>query len=550
MSEVRPSYVVNEEQLREMRDGMLDQLKQHEIELKLFGRGVNLSTILKENDETTVIHPLTADDMLNYSTNLADWYKAKARSREVVPPPPTVIRAVLKSQQRIRTDFRPIDSIVRAPVVAPSGEILTTPGYHPSTRTYYDPAPGFVVPPVPEHPTTEQVAHARGLLDFILHEFPFVSPADHANAWGLLMLPYIRPMIPGPTPLWLADAPDSRTGKSFLFEMCLLIALGHKVGRQVEKEDEAEWRKALFAELLKGPAAILIDNVHAMVKSAAFSSWIEGKIAHDRVLGTSETRAVNVRCIWCATGNSTRMHKDLINRAVKIVLNINDTYRTHLNCYLPQRAYVDGQIIEVPGQADPIVPALRRYGFPSLEDHIIETRATLVWSVLTLVKAWLDAGRPLATTNTSPMPGFDKWYQMTGGLLKFIGLDDFLVNRSTWVAAAEADPDYEDEVRLLEAWYEKKERGSDSWRGAVTAKMLYDQITMPINGIQFRLEGKNEHGELVYLGRRLGQMVGRPIGDFMVVEDKKDRMKATTYTLKVSESRRRADATIKKTPVL
>ena len=71
--------------------------------------------------------------------------------------------------------------------------MLNQPGYDASTRMLYLPDPGLEVPPIPEHPTAEDIRTARELLLFLTEEFPWVS-IDHRATWhGLYMLPALRP---------------------------------------------------------------------------------------------------------------------------------------------------------------------------------------------------------------------------------------------------------------------------------------------------------------------------------------------------------------------
>jgi hypothetical protein len=64
-----------------------------------------------------------------------------------------------------------------------------------------------------EYPTAGEIAAARGLIvDDLLGEFPFTSPAERAHAVALLLLGFLRAMIDGPTPLHLIEKPAPGTG--------------------------------------------------------------------------------------------------------------------------------------------------------------------------------------------------------------------------------------------------------------------------------------------------------------------------------------------------
>ncbi|MEJ7640265.1 MAG: hypothetical protein WKF75_20440, partial [Singulisphaera sp.] len=108
---------------------------------------------------------------------------------------------------------------MRAPVIAPDGSLVDQPGYHRASGLYYEPEDGVNVPPVSLHPTDDEITAARSLFfDDLFFNFPFVSNADRTNALGMLITPFVRSLITGPTPLMIVDAPVQGTGKGLLAE--------------------------------------------------------------------------------------------------------------------------------------------------------------------------------------------------------------------------------------------------------------------------------------------------------------------------------------------
>jgi putative DNA primase/helicase len=64
------------------------------------------------------------------------------------------------------------------------------------------------VPDVPNEPSEADLVRARALiLDDLLCDFPFVSDANRAHAVARFLLPFVRELISGPTPLHLIEAP-------------------------------------------------------------------------------------------------------------------------------------------------------------------------------------------------------------------------------------------------------------------------------------------------------------------------------------------------------
>src|SRR5690606_17567706 len=116
--------------------------------------------------------------------------------------------------------------IVAAPVFGRDGSLSTQPGYNPATGNYYADR-GLELAEVPTYPSDDEVDAAKTLLlDEFLGDFPFVSASERAHALSLILNPFVRDMIDGPTPMYLIEAPSAGTGKGLLAHMAMLPALG------------------------------------------------------------------------------------------------------------------------------------------------------------------------------------------------------------------------------------------------------------------------------------------------------------------------------------
>src|SRR5207248_3320586 len=113
---------------------------------------------------------------------------------------------------------------VTAPIFGPDGSILLDTGYHPPSKTYFEPG-GLRIPAIADAPGQADVQHAvRLIVDDLLGDFPFVAQAERAHAVALLLLPFVRSLIDGLTPLHLVEAPSPGTGKGLLVTACLMPA--------------------------------------------------------------------------------------------------------------------------------------------------------------------------------------------------------------------------------------------------------------------------------------------------------------------------------------
>src|SRR5438876_7662034 len=154
-----------------------------------------------------------------------------------------------------------LSRIVEAPVFAADGALVTVPGYHEGSRTYYAPRTDFNVPAIPTAPAPEDIERARNLLvQDLLGDFPFTSDAERAHALAFLLLPFVRELIGGPTPLHLVEKPSPGTGASLLVEVLAFPAAGHPTAVLTEGRNEEEWRKRITAKLASAPAITVIDN--------------------------------------------------------------------------------------------------------------------------------------------------------------------------------------------------------------------------------------------------------------------------------------------------
>ncbi|HEU5098284.1 MAG TPA: PriCT-2 domain-containing protein [Roseiflexaceae bacterium] len=256
----------------------------------LFRRAGELARL--ETTETDALMVKTVDPrrMAGILARAARWVrvsydrKGNATEKETIPPTAVVDDCMVNIDPRIP----PITRVVHAPTFAAGDVLLTTPGYHPAARIYYDPRAGAVVPDVPNEPTTDDLERTRALvLDDLLADFPFVSEADRAHAVALFLLPFVRELISGPTPLHLIEAPTMGSGKGLLADALLLPALGDTPTPMAEATNDEEWRKRITSALLGAPAVIYIDNSqpHAGRQGA-------GRCAHNNRVFRSGARQV------------------------------------------------------------------------------------------------------------------------------------------------------------------------------------------------------------------------------------------------------------------
>jgi len=434
-----------------------------------------------EEDEHGAPSPktLTETRLRHDMARAADWYKRdrKGNASPALPPKHVI-------EDMLATPALPLpilNGILEAPAFAPDGTLHDVPGYHPAGRTYYHPSPGFQVPPVPCEPTAADIQRARGLIvDELLGDFPFTGDAERAHAVAVFLLPFVRGLIDGPTPLHLIEKPTPGTGASLLADVLSYPATGRPPAATTEGRDEDEWRKRLTAKLRTGAPIVLIDNLRRRLDSANVASALTSSVWEDRLLGTSDTTRLPVRCVWVATGNNPALSDEMTRRTIRIRL---DARRDR--------------------------PWLRTdFRHPNLRGWAAKHRGELVWAALTLAGAWLTAGRPVAPD--APMLGmYDSWSRVMGGILATAGIGGFLGNLDEFYDAS--DTEGAERRAFLGAWW-------DAYRDTpVPAAQLFAIATAPESTLP--LDAKTEQGQRVQLGKILRELDGRvyPLDDGLTV---------------------------------
>jgi hypothetical protein len=314
-----PVIIVNGRHLRDIAADTWDALGRANEPPNLFQRGHLLVDIILDDQGQPALRTLDKPALKGIMDRVADFMVLGDEGLTPARPPGDVVADMMADKELL---LPALHGVIAAPVLAPPGIIVTTPGYQQETRFYLNLEKGLFIPPVPESPDGLIVAQARSLLlDDLLVDFPFVGQADRAHAAALLLQPFVRLLIDGPTPLWLIESPTPGSGKGLLVVVLTIPAAGRGPAVMAEGRDEDEWRKRITSKLLQGPQFILIDNVRARLDSAALSAALTSETWEDRILGHSRTAQLPVTCTWLATANNPALSLELARRTVSIRLD-------------------------------------------------------------------------------------------------------------------------------------------------------------------------------------------------------------------------------------
>lgn len=327
---------------------------------------------------------------------------------------------------------RPLTGVIDAPVLRRDGTVLAEPGYDRSTGLYF--ASRHALPPIPANPTAAQGDAAMGRIVAMLDEFPFDATSiegDPQASWqlnlgaalSLIFTLVARPMIAGPLPGYLIDAPDAGAGKTLLAKVLVLMGSGHLPDAERWHEDEDEWGKVHLGNLLEGRRVVFFDNVttggtfgHGGL-DGALTQWPLWK---GRILGQTGNVSVRNDTLVVATGNNPRVPNDTIRRLVRVRLRPDEERRAETEIAYRNR---------LPGDA-------------------VRDVAELLAAAATALRAWVVAGRP--TTRLTPWGSFEEWAAIVPQVLAWYGYPDL---HRTQDGLRAADDDADALGLLLAGWH-------------------------------------------------------------------------------------------------
>lgn len=406
---------------------------------RLFRGAGGLARLVTDIEGDVSIETLEADTLSNELRKVAEWKQGEA----VVDPFPNVVRDMLAEGDLESKGLPALLTVSRAPKFSETGELVLEPGYHPGLKSFYQPGAGLVVPPVSASPTGEEVERAKELiLGDLLEGFAFREGADgddkpaeggtpserrrlygaasRANALALFLLPFCRAMINGATPFHLVNKRQPREGASLFTRLFGIVVAGAPLGTTTYV-DTQELRKKITSYQMVGAEVFILDNLEGTVEGAELCSPITGDKRDDRVLGSNEVASAVIRWVWLGNGNNVQMSSEMAKRTCLIT--------------------IDSGLAEPERRDD--------FKHADIEQWARENRGELIWAVLTIIQAWIVAGKP--KDMGLRFGGFDDWYRTMHGIMKVIGVDGFMGNREDLTSEG-TDSEKGEIVRFLTAW--------------------------------------------------------------------------------------------------
>ena len=374
---------------------------------QLYRRG-DLAVRLRQNDDGTMsITPLTPDVLCSIAAENIHFFEKTDAGNVRVYPPMKVVKNILAQTDK---PFPQIDCVATAPFVTRTGRLAITDGYYPESNMYLMLKEGEEHLSVPDNPTESQIEESVQLvLGEALGDFPYVDDSDRAHALLFTIAPMMRPMVDGATPMFLINKAAAGTGAGLFLDVQSQVSLGAPVAIMTMGKNDDDIRKSITSKLLTGPREILNDNISRPLDSSSLAAAITARVWEDRVTGTASVPRLSTAAVtWCGTGNNVRTSIENSRRVVQIGLDAK-------MCQPWRRQH---------------------FRHPNLLRWVKENLAQLRLACLTIIRAWISHGCPVAPGQPR-LGSFEAWSDIAGGILHVAGVPGFLGNMDRLCQAAD-----------------------------------------------------------------------------------------------------------------
>lgn len=320
------------------------------------------------------------------------------------------------------------NSYCRVPFFDAEWRWIGRPGWHPTAGVYYD-GPEILPGGVPVF-TLE-----GSLVDRMLSDFAFQSPADRANFIGALLTAITWPSWTDGHAMVAINGNRPGTGKTTLAMLLAIVADGREVETCTFTANDEELEKRLGTRVESGSHVVIIDNVKT--RGALESQVLERVVTAARPsfrrlqTNTEIMRPVN-DILFVLTMNGTRLGADLRRRSLPINL--------HLNQDPTDRSFTQDQLL----------------------NWVKANRPAIVAELAGMVMAWLQAGRPRPQSPAKHSTS-NAWATTIDAILAHSGRGRFLDGYEAAMAAFDPNHEWMSEVARAMVAAEHCPAYTDAW---------------------------------------------------------------------------------------
>jgi len=392
----------------------------------LFDMDGRIAVVKRDADDLASAQVRTMPQF-KYNLNLNTNYRAKVtdkKSRRVAAPFDVVEHLYNSDYEQWLPRLRSVNT---CPFFTASGKLVNRAGYDTESMTYLAPPANLNWGTVSDEPSDDEVAEAKWLIGSdVFGDFPLGGleradieailngdrdgDASLAAAFALILLPFMREMIPGATPAHVITKPVPGSGSGYLKDACSIIFSGQKTSSMTYTSDQNELRKTLTSVISEDQKTICFDNIPEALDSDVLANAITDRF-QARLLGGNRTVDIEPRMVWILTANNIKMSPELVRRSVVLKLDS--------------------------GLSDPEARTDFKHG--DIIGYVRANRGKLVWACLTLIQHWIANG--MMKWEGRGMANFRDWAECVGGVLTCAGIGGFLDNLDEFKEYAETGKD-------------------------------------------------------------------------------------------------------------
>ena len=302
--------------------------------------------------------------------------------------------------------------VVYTPLMVGDGQVIAKPGYygaitnHPNLNLVMADT-GFTIEPISTEPTYDEMVVARDWLKLeLLSDFPFLDhdndgnecrEPSEANAFSMILTPFMRRMINGLTPVFFIAKPQPGTGGTLLGKVPLLLCDGVENPPVRYSESAEEMNKGLISAILIPRSHLFFDDVKDFNNRELLRAITSRRIG-GRKLGGNASADVENNFGWIGTGNNPDIKSEMERRIVWINLNAKSA---------------DIQ--------------KREFRHENFEQFVLANRAIAVHHILTMIQYWIS--KDSVPFELRKRASFEDWSAKVGGVLQACEITGFLDSR-------------------------------------------------------------------------------------------------------------------------
>ena len=456
--------------------------------------GIIVTVATDPQTRATNVKALSIPSLTRVVSSLAIWerYDKKANEWLTCDPPEKHVKILHDATAYPHLPI--LNGMARQPYLRADGSVVAAAGYDAATGMFgvFD-ARKFNVP---ASPTRAQAEQAVVKLNGLLSEFSFKSDHDQSAAIAAVLTATLRSSL-RLAPMFHVAAPQIASGKSYLCELLTLFATPEKSTPHSFPSEDDEMKKLLLAELLTAPAVVEFDNLTTdLIPHKSLCTALTAENISGRILGQSKTAEVGTRALFLSSGNNVEPVRDMTRRVL--------TIRLDPQCETPAtRDFKMNPVVEV-----------------------AQNRGEYISAALTVVRAWIVAGRPLASVK--PINSYGEWADWCRQPLLWLGMVDPV--HCIFDAMAH-DPDREYLGFFLKVWF------TTYGLHSVTIKNIVDDSLMNSDLRELIVELAAERDGTINK-RKLGWWIkrhsGRVVDGLRVVADESYKTKSVMWKLETS----------------